>query len=929
MANPADNTPVIRKGIPIPPATVRRVRGGRIVTQANGDRVTELDPIEIQGNPNATDEELDLTPSSVSSEIPEFTQFDRDYPVGVRGDEIDRTPADISDAQHRYGPQQFLRDAATQLLPDAATQRVLPYVNRMDASLARMQRDESIPRWIREGTRGYDPDALAMGIAQGLTFNRFDELAGGIAGMRRGGTEQENEAANQAERARLRALDAETSQRSPVSHAFGSLAGGTPYAMMMPGGQAGTLARRMATGGAAGAALGELYGSGNAARDLREAPAEVAASGLPQAAVGGAIGAAAPLVQQGLRGLGRMAAGTGQRLVDRAAGRAPIAAAEEVASTAPGEFANVPDSELIEASPADLARAGRRRLVNPSVAFGSNEPDAAQAIARRLSQQQRDLEPFLDEGIGLKRDAIEQLMDEDERALFRNNPAALEDRIVSQWGEPRYEVVDANMQRTAPGRLRGRAAPAALPADTEAARMPMMRDRAGRMVSPNAEPLPAAPLRETNGRILPALTESNEAPSALATEPPTAIAPESPTINLDVAQRPPAREFQGDRTAWQQPYVRAHDQVEQTGGILDNLRRFAEDPRNMRGGIVRSRLQQLEALQSDAQRAMQNGIGDRAGAFIALDRMKRVIGQIRRAAERGAIPDEALAAQAEQAYSVLQRGLEDAETWGEGATALQRETNAAWSRYLGTSREADRFLSDVGQRGSNPWNDVPVANAEQIQGMIENAPRWQQQEQRNLFRRHVEASGALAEDLQRYYGGSPDIARRAGEAGREMSARLGLEEQRAAGPIMDLARRVGDNRVGRALEWLGDAFGATPDNPATRELRSIVEASASSDAPRAVSERTAHLLEGFSNFAQRQARTNPGAIGDLWDAYQRQNPQVAQDLSQIRTLLHRDTETLGGAVQGESQLDSARQVDSTSLRDLSNRIRRRAEGFER
>lgn len=71
-----------------------------------------------------------------------------------------------------------------------------------------------------------------------------------------------------------------------------------------------------------------------------------------------------------------------------------------------------------------------------------------------------------------------------------------------------------------------------------------------------------------------------------------------------------------------------------------------------------------------------------ADVYIGLDRLKRRLGRIQKAAGMGANADRSAQELVRQHAEELRALLETQSVWGTGATTLQKEVNASWSRYL-------------------------------------------------------------------------------------------------------------------------------------------------------------------------------------------------------------------------------------------------------
>jgi hypothetical protein len=194
---------------------------------------------------------------------------------------------------------------------------------------------------------------------------------------------------------------------------------------------------------------------------------------------------------------------------------------------------------------------------------------------------------------------------------------------------------------------------------------------------------------------------------------------------------------------------------------------------------------------------------DPAASFMALDDLKRQIGRLRSAANGGRLgPNSAaLADDLEGVYGQLRGHLEDAQVWGQGATRIQREANAAYTPYI-PARDAleRRFMEpDPHARAVNGWDQAQRANRQRIGGLLDNANAADRLDERGDLLRGAHQFSDWAGTMQRLYAGDTAAAQRMQAEARRM---IGLIETmqtdaRSADMLRQASEAVGRVGVGR------------------------------------------------------------------------------------------------------------------------------------
>lgn len=202
-------------------------------------------------------------------------------------------------------------------------------------------------------------DAGVRGAADVATFGMMDEIAAYLGSLTGVGGKSGDYEGNLAQQ---RAVDTFDKDAMPVSRGVGQVAGGVTTALALPSLAAqyagSSIVPRIAAGAAEGAAYGGAYGFGSGEGGF-EKRVDNAASEIPlSAGIGGAAGAAAPLVARGV-----------DRLLGRGAGDALEEARQAVAATIGVPATQVPDDMARRwAATAGQAAAGRNVPTARSIA---------------------------------------------------------------------------------------------------------------------------------------------------------------------------------------------------------------------------------------------------------------------------------------------------------------------------------------------------------------------------------------------------------------------------------------------------------------------------------------------------------------------------------------------------------------------------------
>jgi hypothetical protein len=193
------------------------------------------------------------------------------------------------------------------------------------------------------------------------------------------------------------------------------------------------------------------------------------------------------------------------------------------------------------------------------------------------------------------------------------------------------------------------------------------------------------------------------------------------------------------------------------------------------GGVAQGRAlaTAVRGYGDDLANAMARAADDPAEAsadiFIALDRMKRTIGQL-----QGRTRDpEAQRVLRDLYESEFRPLLENEAVWGAPVATMQRETNAAWTRYLTRRADFERQFLAEGERdvvdGFRRLSEGDPAKLRAFLGRVGSASNDRADE---TFREVLDAQSHLSDAVVKHFDVPEDLARSAG------GARAGLDRIR-------------------------------------------------------------------------------------------------------------------------------------------------------
>jgi hypothetical protein len=197
------------------------------------------------------------------------------------------------------------------------------------------------------------------------------------------------------------------------------------------------------------------------------------------------------------------------------------------------------------------------------------------------------------------------------------------------------------------------------------------------------------------------------------------------------------------------------------------------------GKKIKSDVKKIYArFKKESVEGMNVGSHDKAEVFIEIDKLKRRIWSTAKSLERSTDSNSgALAIEAWDVGTVLQRNLEDGKVWGQAAANLQKEVNQAWHPYLTVRRPApgergfSRFETYMGAEPSKRIGRTrPEGDPRTIRTMVESLGEPEGDMLEKSFRKGVGTSADLGEALAKSYGNDPELMRKAAKMREEQQA---------------------------------------------------------------------------------------------------------------------------------------------------------------
>jgi hypothetical protein len=211
------------------------------------------------------------------------------------------------------------------------------------------------------------------------------------------------------------------------------------------------------------------------------------------------------------------------------------------------------------------------------------------------------------------------------------------------------------------------------------------------------------------------------------------------------------------------------DTLEQIHGALTEA---SEKPQLYEKQGLRAFLKAREELETIAGSLRAPRDADElADVYIGLDRLKRRMGRIQRAAGSGPTGDRAAQEMVRQHYEQLRALLESDAVFGSGVTTMQREVNSAWTKYLDYASAYDqRFALSGGLRTSRSARDgfekVAGVDPEKVGGMLRGAGDVEKSLAERDLVEGARLQAELLETLGKHYDVSDGLKGQAAQARR-------------------------------------------------------------------------------------------------------------------------------------------------------------------
>lgn len=238
--------------------------------------------------------------------------------------------------------------------------------------------------------------------------------------------------------------------------------------------------------------------------------------------------------------------------------------------------------------------------------------------------------------------------------------------------------------------------------------------------------------------------------------------------------------------------------LNQTAGVLGEVQDALAATRNVVTDaepavkrVLSRASKKVDAYIEQMDAVTRRGMSDDAAAdlFVGLDQLKRTVGQDIASATRSRTGAIDLAGDLnDQVYEPLRRLLEDASVWGDDAAALQRETNASWTKFLDYSDSLRRNLLKTADAKSaaNPFAKRNTADPAKISALVDGLGDFR-------------VSGDAAS------GGLGSVERSVVEGTREQAALMNMLQKHYQQVPPDLARKLSSAR--ESAKRIEDAFG--------------------------------------------------------------------------------------------------------------------------
>lgn len=279
-------------------------------------------------------------------------------------------------------------------------------------------------------------------------------------------------------------------------------------------------------------------------------------------------------------------------------------------------------------------------------------------------------------------------------------------------------------------------------------------------------------------------------------------------------------------------------QMQAAQEALAEARRIADDITSNphvysgRGGVAQGRnlSRAMDGIAGDmaaaVERAAREPAEGAADLFISLDRFKRFVGRLQ---NRTSDPEAQAVLRrlydgprpGEGGWGGIRRILEDENLWGGTVTRLQRETNQAWTGFLGRRRQYSRRFLSEGARDTtdgaaagalvDPFRSLYQGDSRRVAGFVNGFGTAANEGDERLLRETLEAQAELNERILEHFDVPPEVREQAIAARAQLQAiRETLDEVgESARTINQFRELAGDGGAARSVIALaaGGALG--------------------------------------------------------------------------------------------------------------------------
>lgn len=191
-----------------------------------------------------------------------------------------------------------------------------------------------------------------------------------------------------------------------------------------------------------------------------------------------------------------------------------------------------------------------------------------------------------------------------------------------------------------------------------------------------------------------------------------------------------------------------------------------------------------------------------ADAFMALDNMKRRIGRAVKASDRGVGADANTSEGMKDVYEAVRKHLEAAEIWGEGASGVQTEINAAITPWIRKQKGMAAVTTEArGLVSADPWHVRGEGDPAWTSNMLKQAGTIENDVNEKMLKEGLDASAKLSQVMSKHYNIPVSVKLRANkvsEAADQVRGKLDgwISDAKIARELEDLAREAAANPVG-------------------------------------------------------------------------------------------------------------------------------------